>query len=103
MGVCSSYVLKSYVIIILTKVIIARIVKEQVLLYWIKTKLTVKKKNSECEERIFEDELNEDCVTAFLTVVVDDDDDDDDDANRNTAVNTMASIACTAQCNNLPS
>ena len=35
---------KSHVIIILTKIVIARNVKEQVLLYWIKAILYVKKK-----------------------------------------------------------
>ena len=41
----------------------------------------------DCERRIYDDKFNEDCVTAFLTVV------DDDDANINTADNTMLSIA----------
>ena len=50
----------------------------------------------DCEERIYNDKFNKDCVTAFLTV-------DDDDANINTAVNTMISIAYTALCNCLPS
>ena len=47
----------------------------------------------DCEERIYDDKFNEDFVTASLTV------DDDDDANRNTATNTMVSIACTVLCN----
>ena len=66
-----------------------------------KDNIVCEEKNSECEERIFEDELNEDCVRSFLTN--DDDDDDDADTNRITATSTMVSIACTAHCNNLPS
>ena len=46
-------------------------------------------------EIIYDDKLNEDCVTALLTV--------DDDANMNTAENKMISIACTTLCNVLPS
>ena len=49
-------------------------------------------------ERIYDNKLNEDFVTTFLTV------DDDDDTNMNTAdINTMISIACTTLCNVLPS
>ena len=43
-------------------------------------------------EIIYNDKLNEDCVTYFLTV-------DNDDANMNTAANTMINIACTTLCN----
>ena len=46
----------------------------------------------DCVERGYDDKLNEDYVTAFLTV-------DDNDANMNTAANTMISIACTTLCN----
>ena len=93
MGVCSSYVLKRYVIIILTNVIIARIVKEQLLFYWIKTTLHMKKK-IRMWRKFFEDELDEDFVRAFL--INDDDDDDDADANRIAATSiTMISIART--------
>ena len=59
-----------------------------------KDNIVCEEKNSECEERIFEDELNEDCVRSFLTN--DDDDDDDADANRIAATSiTMISIART--------
>ena len=50
-------------------------------------------------ERIYNDKLNEDCVTYFLT---NDDDNDDDDANLITITSTMVSIACTVHCNNIP-
>ena len=46
-------------------------------------------------EIIYDDKLNEDCVTTFLTI--------DDDANMNTAENKMISIVCTTLCNVLPS
>ena len=64
-----------------------------------KDKISSEENKSECEESIFEDELNEDCATSFLT---NDDDNDDDDANLITIASTMVSIACTVHCNNIP-
>ena len=57
-------------------------------------------------ERIYNNKMNDDFVTAFLFDDDDDDDNDDDnddDENMNTTANTMMSIKYNTVCNYLPS